>query len=210
MLPRPSVLGSVSSTRDPVDDLAGCPKRDRSGIAIVVTIHSAFGSEAVAVTDAQIADAPLQPSSTEPQILAEKAHRFSGPVAAFTDTNPGTSIRDFKAVIYWGDGTRATAGTLKTSTGGQFIVSGTHAYNGRIKKGSFGRFPVTVDVADIGGGGIILRNTALVFNGAKRGFRKTTARVSRHEPLWRPSRRSQSSRPGKPVPQSGSTRTSWR
>ncbi len=149
---------------------------------IVVTIHSAFGSEAVALTDAQIADAPLQPSSTQPQILAQKAHRFSHPVAAFTDANPGASIRDFKAIIYWGDGSPATAGTLTESTGGQFIVSGTHAYNHPIKKGSFGRFPVTVYVADIGGAAVNLSNTALIFNGAKPGFRTTTDKVSRPKP----------------------------
>ncbi len=64
-------------------------------------------------------------------LAAVEGAAFSGPVAAFTDTNQADTASSFTAAIDWGDGTSAnpdvTAGTVSGS-GGSFTVTGNHTY----------------------------------------------------------------------------------
>jgi hypothetical protein len=70
---------------------------------------------------------------------------FSGKVATFSDLDPNGNARDFTAVINWGDG-HQTNGTIQANGAGGFDVFGTNTY------AQAGKFAVSVDVADFGGG----------------------------------------------------------
>lgn len=49
-------------------------------------------------------------------------------VARFNVTGPVTGVESFNATIYWGDGTRPTAGSIVVNKDGSFGVLGTHTY----------------------------------------------------------------------------------
>jgi hypothetical protein len=66
---------------------------------------------------------------------------FSGVVANFSDSRAGAVPSDFTASIEWGDGT-TTAGTVASTGGGTFSISGMHVYADE------GVFPVIVGVKD--------------------------------------------------------------
>jgi uncharacterized repeat protein (TIGR01451 family) len=67
-----------------------------------------------------------------PDLTAIATEAFSGPVASFTDTNPGAAPGSFTVAIDWGDGTPldTSTGTVAAVPGqpGHFTVSGTHTY----------------------------------------------------------------------------------
>ncbi len=120
--------------------------------SVTVTISDVGGSTATAQSTAQIADAPL--SATGMTITSTEGATFSGAVAAFTDANPNGALGDYSALIDWGDGSSATAGTISAGSGGSFVVSGSHAYSEQ------GMMPVTVTISDIGGSTATAQSTA--------------------------------------------------
>jgi hypothetical protein len=81
-----------------------------------------------------------------PDLRATAGTTFSGPVATFSDNNPGVSPSSFTATITWGNG-QTTAGTASGSNG-NFTVSGSMTY------AQEGRYPLSVTVRNA------LRNTS--------------------------------------------------
>jgi hypothetical protein len=74
-------------------------------------------------------------------IAATEGAAFNGVVATFTDGRGGAVPGDFTATIDWGDGT-TTAGTVASTGGGAFTVSGTHTYADE------GAFSLPVQITD--------------------------------------------------------------
>ena len=68
---------------------------------------------------------------------------FSGAVGTFTDSNTNLTVSGFSATINWGDGV-STAGTVSTSNGLLFTVTGTHNY-----APDEGNFQVTATLAEL-------------------------------------------------------------
>jgi hypothetical protein len=84
-------------------------------------------------------------------------------VATFNDANPTAPLSDFTAMINWGDGTVATAGTI-TQPGGvgtAFVVKGSHTY----AEESASR-TITVSITDVGGSTASASSTAVVADAA--------------------------------------------
>lgn len=133
---------------------------------ITVTItNTANGAKAIASSQAVIADAALSPSGTQPTVTTTEEVAFSGAVASFTDANPSAPITDYNYVmIYWGDGTAATAGTISQpgGVGTTFYVSGSHTYADAGVNGGIGHYTITVDVSDVDGASTTITNTANV------------------------------------------------
>lgn len=125
----------VSGSHTYVEEAANLPIR--------VTINDRGGSAATAISTANIADAVLNASPAT--FNATEASTYTGTVATFTDDNPAGTTSDFTAKIDWGDGTSATVGTIATSAGGGFVVSGSHAYAEEATR------TVTVIIQDVGG-----------------------------------------------------------
>jgi photosystem II stability/assembly factor-like uncharacterized protein len=134
------------------------------GMAVTIT----------AVTDADIADAQLSPSATQPNVSTTEAALFPvpqfgkpafiGPVGSFTDANPTAPLSDFRAGIDWGDGTSMTLGTISQpgGVGTALIVSGSHTYADSGVNGGVGIYAIQVFVGDVDGSRLILTNTANV------------------------------------------------
>jgi hypothetical protein len=93
-----------------------------------------------------VADAPAM-GSTAPVVAA--AHvPFSGVVATFHDADPHGSAGQYRATLFWGDGTPpdTTSAVISADAYGGFQITGTHTYaNG-------GSYPITVQIADQDGG----------------------------------------------------------
>jgi hypothetical protein len=70
---------------------------------------------------------------------------FTGTVATFSDLDPHGNAKDYTAIINWGDG-HQTTGAIQANAAGGFDVIGTNTY------AQAGKFPVSVDVQDFGGG----------------------------------------------------------
>jgi phosphodiesterase/alkaline phosphatase D-like protein len=92
---------------------------------------------------ARVADAPL--SATGEAVNGTVGVQFSGTVAKFTDANPDGKVSQYTASINWGDGSSASAGTIKAAEGGGFLVSGSHTY------AAVGSYPTSVTIKDVGG-----------------------------------------------------------
>jgi uncharacterized repeat protein (TIGR01451 family) len=105
-------------------------------------VADAGGSTASVTDTVAVADAPL----TGIGITRTTINPVTGPVAMFTDADPFGTASDYSAIINWGDGSPATAGTISTS-GSAFVVNGTHTYPG---SGPF-VFTVHVTICDVGG-----------------------------------------------------------
>lgn len=105
-----------------------------------------------ATTTARVADARL--SGTGVPVAATAGTEFSGPVASFTDADPGGVASDYAATIDWGDGS-SSAGAISGSTGG-FTVAGSHTY----AAGTATSHPVTVTIRDAGGASTVTAGTA--------------------------------------------------
>jgi hypothetical protein len=83
---------------------------------------------------------------------------FNDMVATFSAVDLNAPLSDFTATIDWGDGT-TSAGTITPVGGGLFQVSGTNTYM------HSGTYPVTITVADVGGGSTTINDTATVDSG---------------------------------------------
>jgi hypothetical protein len=101
--------------------------QDGASTDYVVTVHVA---DAARVVTGRVTSAVAQ-------------QNFNGIVATFTDGNLKSKATDFRATVFWGDGT-TSAGTVTGGTG-KFTVTGQHVY--RIG----GNYSVTVVVSEIGG-----------------------------------------------------------
>ena len=100
----------------------------------------------------RVPDAAL--TSTANALTANAGVPFSGPVATFTDADPGGTVSDYAATITWGDGSM-TPGSVSPGSGG-FVVSGAHTY------GSGGSYPTMVSISDVGGANTVAQSTATV------------------------------------------------
>ena len=141
---------------------------------VTVTATDTGGSTTIAHSEADVADAALAApaqtaiATTESPIFPVPvfgAPIFTGAVGTFTDVNPGATVNDFRAVIYWGDGTPASVGTVSLA-GGIFSVAGSHTYADAIVNGGTGIFKITVYVDDDGGSKLTIHNTANVADAA--------------------------------------------
>ena len=103
--------------------------------------------------DLKVVDAPLTAAAVN--FTAVAGSQFSGPVATFTDADPGGTASDYSATIVWGDGTQS-AGTVTAGQNGDFVVSGTHTY------ATTGSYETTVSIADAGGSTAVVLGTATV------------------------------------------------
>src|SRR5262249_17237353 len=108
---------------NPGSPLEGTHTYQRAG-TYAVTISITGGDTLTATTQAIVADAPLTASPVNLTVFNNK--KFSGPVATFTDANPGGQASDYSATITWDDKT-TSAGTV-TGTG-PFSVSGSHTFS---------------------------------------------------------------------------------
>jgi hypothetical protein len=88
-----------------------------------VSIDDQGGSKALASGPATVAG-PL--TATGATLATTEGAVLKGVVATFTDTNSHVTAGDFKATIYWGDGSASTG--IITRRGGGFQVTGTHTY----------------------------------------------------------------------------------
>jgi PKD repeat protein len=115
---------------------------DDGSYPVSVAITDAGGATLTAGGTAAVADAPLTASGLS--VGATEGASFTGPVASFSDANPGAAAADFSAVIAWDDGT-TSAGTIAADGHGGFTVSGSHAY------AEEGSYAVGVSITDAGG-----------------------------------------------------------
>jgi hypothetical protein len=76
---------------------------------------------------------------------AEQGRTFTGVVGTFSDLDPNGVAKDYTATVNWGDG-HLSNGVVTADGKGGFNATATNTY------GTPGAFPVTVDVADFGGG----------------------------------------------------------
>jgi hypothetical protein len=87
---------------------------------------------------------------------------FPGAVGSFSDTNLTHTASNFTATVDWGDHTKSS-GTISGGLG-LFSVSGPHIYK------RAGSYNVSVTVPDVGGGSIVLNNSAVVTNPVQQAF----------------------------------------
>ncbi len=89
-----------------------------------------------------IADAPLSAAGVPVNPVLNTA--FQGPVATFSDADPGRTATDYTATIDWGDRSPLDQGTI-TAQGNGFAVTGSHTYTGTTLS------TITVQITDAGG-----------------------------------------------------------
>jgi hypothetical protein len=131
--------------------------------AIHIIITDLGGSMTTATATAYVSSPGLQPSGT--LVISTQVVSFSGLVASFIDTDPNAPLSDFTtgnsgAMIDWGDGTPATAGTITQpgGTGATFMVNGSHIY------AEEGAYTITVNIVDLDGDTAIAPTTANVID----------------------------------------------
>ncbi len=78
---------------------------------VTVTITNTANG-AVAIASSQAVIAPLLIADAPPTVTTPERTIFSGPVGEFTDPNPTGTASEFEALIFWGDGSPASAGTV--------------------------------------------------------------------------------------------------
>ena len=144
--------------------------------AYTVTVTDDGGSVTIISGSAIIADAALtaltpanQPvvNTTEAALFPVPVFApplFRGPVAAFNDGNPISTIADFTATIDWGDGTPITAGTVSQpgGPGTTYFISGSHTYADSGVNGGTGTYAIQVFIVDDDGSRLTVDNTANV------------------------------------------------
>jgi hypothetical protein len=102
--------------------------RGGRSFSITVTVDdTATNATGTGQSSARVAPAPPNISTQGKDIQATSGQQFSGVVATFTDANAQAQASDFKATIYWGDGTSSDA-TISADPKGGFDVTATHTY----------------------------------------------------------------------------------
>ena len=101
---------------------------DQSSYVITVTVNDTVtNATGTGQGSARVAPLPPNISAHGQPIQATSGQQFSGVVATFTDANAQAQASDFKATIYWGDGTTSD-GTITVDPQGRFDVTSTHTY----------------------------------------------------------------------------------
>jgi hypothetical protein len=118
-----------------------------------VTITDQGGASAQVAGSATVADAPL--SAAGVLVNAAESTPVTLPVATFTDADPSASLSDYQVTIGWGDG-QSSPGTISANGQGGFSVTGSHTY------AEEGIYPVSVQIADVGGATATASGTAFV------------------------------------------------
>ena len=120
-----------------------------------------IGAGLVLVGDSTIT---LSPAPGGPILTTEGAPLVNVPVATFTNSDPTATPGSFSAIIDWGDGSPASAGTV-TQPGGPgtgFVVTGNHTYADE----SASAYKITVIVSDNIGGKATTSTSATVGDAA--------------------------------------------
>jgi hypothetical protein len=112
------------------------------GAFAVTVVNTSPGGGASAAQTFTVLEAPL--AVTALAVSASEGTAFNGPVATFTDAGGAETPANYKALIDWGDGSPATAGTVTLVSGNTLQVNGSHTY------AEEGWFPVKVTVQDDG------------------------------------------------------------
>jgi hypothetical protein len=116
-----------------------------NGHNLVVTDDFVYPEPVAIANGFPIVSGPGGTTNAAAGVNAVAGQPFTGVVATFSDADPNANAKDFTATINWGDG-HLTNGTITANAQGGFDVSGTNTY------ATVGRFAISVDVADFGGG----------------------------------------------------------
>ncbi len=92
-----------------------------------------------------IVSGPTGTTNPVSPLTATQGTPFTGTVATFSDLDPNGNAKDYTATINWGDG-HLNNGKITADGKGGFTVTGTNTFT------QAGTFPISVDVADFGGG----------------------------------------------------------
>jgi hypothetical protein len=119
---------------------------DEGHYAVSFTVPNPFGvpNPREFSASADVADAALTNATASSGASGSEGHSGSYALMSFDDSNPAATTSDFSAVIDWGDGGSASAGSVTASAGG-FAVSASHLY------AEEGTYHATVMVMDDGG-----------------------------------------------------------
>ena len=129
---------------------------------ITLSAVTSGGGSATASDIAVVADAPINPTGSPPNLSLTEGQPFSGILANFLDTSHGIGSVDaydpgeYTTTIDWGDGTTSGGQIGIISSGGGFSVSGSHAY------GEEGSYPITIIAVDDDGSTSSMRGQAVV------------------------------------------------
>jgi hypothetical protein len=107
---------------------------------------------------ADVSDATLTAGPTG-SVNATATVAFNGPIATFSDADPGGASGDYAATINWGDGT-SSAGSISGPSGGSFTVNGSHTY---ATSGSFFISITGTDQSQQGGAGGQSKSTTYLY-----------------------------------------------
>jgi len=118
------------------------------------TDNTGTGHNLVVTDDFAYAE-PTAASNAQPGIAATAGLTFNGLVAIFSDLDPNGNAKNFTATINWGDG-HFSPGTITANASGGFNVNGANTYAGG------GNYPVTIDVADLQGSSLAIKNLGVV------------------------------------------------
>jgi hypothetical protein len=130
--------GTTFSSSGVVDDPA-------HGHNLVVTDDFVYPEPVPIANGFAITSGPAGTTNAVAIVNATAGKPFTGVVGSFSDADPNANAKDFTATINWGDG-HLTNGTIVANTAGGFDVIGTNTY------ATAGRFSISIDVADFGGG----------------------------------------------------------
>ncbi len=140
---------------------------------VQVTIDDAGGSETQAHSVANITDAPLSETGTQPTVTMTEGVEATPTIVEFTDANPSATVADYTTgggavIVDWGDGTpavRTVSVTQPAGPGTPFFVSATHTYADSgvtTGTGTYGQYTITVHVDDADGASVNVTNIAHV------------------------------------------------
>ena len=164
VVPGCSLSSSPPPSVDWGDGTSSMPTLTQSGALSGDHTYAEEGPKTVVVTwtddcgpqsrsfQVNVADASLTAVPVSPTVTARAP--FNGPVATFTDADPGGTASDYTATIDWGDGA-ITPGTVSTASG-HFVVSGTHTY------AAAGLYPTNISISDAGGASAVAQGQAAV------------------------------------------------
>jgi hypothetical protein len=126
---------------------------DEGSYPVAVAIRSQNSQSAVtAASSARVQDAPLGNDLVAREVCTAEGVPLQGAVVAgFLDPAPEPASH-YTAQINWGDGTPATAGTVRNG----FLVVGSHTYS------SEGSYTITVAVRDGNGSSVSISSSAMV------------------------------------------------